>query len=403
MKLKVGVFFGGRSVEHEISIISASQAIKALDENKYEVIPVYIDKKGEFYTGDVLLDIKNFHNLKEVCDKAIKINIVRQNQHVILEPVKKKLFNNKPVNTIDVAFPVIHGTNGEDGTLQGFLEMLQIPYVGCDVKGAVTGQDKIFMKNILRDNNIKVVEFNWFYDQDYFNDQEKIINKVEAELTYPVIVKPATLGSSIGISKAKDRQGLIDAIETAIQYDNRILVEEMIANLVEVNCSVLGDYSGCKASAIEEVFQNDEILSFNDKYTGSSASKGSKSGGSKGMASTKRIIPARIGEELLEEVATMAKKGFQALGASGVCRIDFLINSQTKEVYINEINTIPGSLSFYLWSEVGVEFDALCDELIRLAIKRQAMYDKRIVSYDSNVLASFASSGSKGSKGGSKN
>lgn len=398
MKLKVGVFFGGESVEHEISIISANQAMHAIDKAKYDVVPVYLSKKREWYTGEALFDVKEYKNMDELLKKCQRIIIVPNKGKIQIERYPSKLFGNNVITTIDVAVPVIHGTNGEDGALQGFFELNGIPYSGCDVGAAAVGQDKVFMKNILRDSGLPITNYVWYYSSDWFANTEACLDAIEAKLVYPVMIKPASLGSSVGISKATDRASLEEGITEAIAYDNKFIVEEMVTQLVEVNCSVIGDFSGAKASTLEEVMGTDEFLSFRDKYEG--GGKGSKTGGSKsqGMASTNRIIPARLTDEGTKYVQDLALQTFRVLGSAGVSRIDFLINAEDNSVYVNEINTIPGSLSFYLWEKTDRNFTELMTSLIELALKRQRERENLTFSFDSNVLA-LQGTGTKGAKG----
>lgn len=396
MKIKVAVLFGGESVEHEVSIISAKQAMEALDQEKYEVIPVYISKNRDFYCGEELKDLKNYKDMKALLERVPQVVLVKKNQKVWIEPVKKGFFT-KPINSIDIAIPVVHGTNGEDGTLQGYLEMLKIPYVGCDVVGAAVGQDKVVMKHILQNSGIPNAPWFWLYGHEFDLNKVEYLKKAK-KLGYPLVLKPACLGSSVGIVIAHNEEEFIAGIEEASQYDFKIVVEKMIENLREINCSVLGSCFGAKVGELEEVGKNDEILSFKDKYQGN-ATKGTKQSGSKGMASTARIVPAPVTEEEAETIKELALKTFSALGSSGVCRIDFMMDSRTKEIVVNEINTIPGSLAYYLWSPVGVDFTQLMDELIKIALERFRKKEKMIFSYDTNLLESYSESGTKGSKG----
>lgn len=388
MKLNIGVIYGGPSVEHEISIISANQVMNALDKEKYNVVPIYIDKKGDFYTGKNYQNIELYKDLNNVVKHGEKIILKKVQSSVEIHRSRNTMLGTK-LNTIDIFFPVLHGTFGEDGTIQGLLESLDATFVGCSAKAAANGQDKVFMKSILRDNNIKVVDFIWFYNTEYLDDSISIIKRVESKLKYPVIVKPASLGSSIGIKKAKNKDELVSAIEEAMQYDQKILVEKVIENLREVNCAVIGDYSEQQTSVIEEVKQSDDILSYADKYQ----NKDSKA---QGMASVNRIIPARIDDKLTKTIEKMAINGFKILNLGGNTRIDFLIDKGTQEVFLNETNTIPGSLAFYLWEEKGLDFTSMCDLLIKYAIKAKKEHKQMITSFDTNVLVDF--DGSKGSK-----
>jgi D-alanine-D-alanine ligase len=395
MRIKVGVIFGGVSVEHEVSVISALQAFHSLDTNRYEGIPIYITKKGEWYTGESLVKVEEYKNLPALLNKCENVTLVAdENKRFLLNRVKPKFFDKKPVAEIDVAFPVMHGTNGEDGSLQGVLELIGVPYVGCDVVSSAIGMDKIIMKNVLRDSGVPIVDYTWFYKYEWMESETELTNKIESELGYPVIVKPANLGSSVGISKAKNSVELEEAVALAISYANKVIVEKVVQELTEINCSVLGDQESAEASVCEEVLGQDEILSYADKYQ-SSSSKGSK-----GMSSTNRIIPAQISEVTTKEVKDLAIKTFRVLGCSGVSRIDFLLDKKDGKVYVNEINTIPGSLSFYLWDPVGKSFTQLTSDLIQLAIKRHRERSEITFSYDSNLFTLH--SGSKGGKLGVK-
>lgn len=393
MKLQVAVMFGGRACEHEISVISANQAMAALNKEKYDVIPIYISKSQRMYTGNVLLELKNYANLTQLLEKAQEISIVRIENEVVLKPLKTGLFN-KQLTKIDLVIPVMHGTNGEDGVAQGYLEMLQVPYAGCDVAAAAIGQDKVLQKACLESNKIAVTPWFWLYESDFEDTKLEVLNKAN-KLGYPLIIKPANLGSSIGIVIAHNETELVEAIAEAGQYDNKLLVEAVVEDLTEVNCSVLGTSIKQKASVLERVIKEDEILSFKDKYVGNSkgsskGTKATKSSGSKGMASTTRVVPADISHELSEEIQMMALKTFKILGASGVCRIDFLIDNKNNKAYVNEINTIPGSLSFYLWEATDLRFDQLMDELVEIAIDSERRKSKRIYSFDTNILESYA-------------
>lgn len=388
MKIKVGVLFGGVSVEHEISIISAVQAMNSMDTDKYDIVPIYIGKDRTFYTGKMLMEMDVYKDFEDLKRYAKKVTLIRKDDKFYLQSTG--LFK-RVVDEIDIAFPIVHGTNVEDGTIQGYLNTLGIPYVGSSVLGAALGQDKVVMKQIFESCNLPVSPYVWFYDNEYLNNTDTIVKSIK-KLGYPVIVKPASLGSSVGISVVKSEDDLDEAVMDAITYDTKIVVEKMVENLVEVNCSVLGNYEYAHTSAIEEVMSTEEFLTYKDKYIG--GSKGSKS---KGMASTNRIIPARISPKLKEEVENLSKEAFRVLNLSGVCRIDFLIDKKKEKVYINEPNTIPGSLSFYLWEPVGKKYKELLDEMIMLAIKDYKNKTKKVYSFDTNVLSSF--NGTKGLKG----
>lgn len=406
MKTKLGIIFGGKSVEHEISIITGNQAINAIDTGKYEIVPIYISKKGLMYTGNELLDLNNYRDLDKLLTKVTQITLVNDGEKVNLVKFPSSKFKNNILNTIDVAIPTMHGTNGEDGAIQGFLEMLGIPYAGCDILSSSIGMDKIMMRRVLKEACIPSLDYVSFYSIDYIENSENIINKIEEKINYPVIVKAGNLGSSVGIKKATDKIKLKEAIEYAIKFSDRIMVERAIEHLREINCSVLGDQIEAHASECEEPFGSDEILSYNDKYMPGSGSKTGKIGESKlsndskeqGMAALDRKIPAEITAERRKEIQELAIKTFKILGCSGVSRIDFMIDKDTDELYVNEINTIPGALSFYLWQATDLEFSKEIDKLVELAFRRQRQREQRTYSYDENILA-MGIDGGFGAKG----
>ena len=395
MKINVAVLFGGKSVEHEVSVISAVQAMQNINKDKYAVYPVYITKKNELYWGESLENMEEYKNIPALLAKSTKINIVTDGSKTYLMPQEHKLFSKaKPIACIDVAFPIVHGTNVEDGALQGFIKTLNLPFVGCDVLASAICMDKFAMKIMLKEAGFPVLDGIRFTSQDYKNEK-KVISDTENKFGYPVIVKPVNLGSSVGISKAENRQELEDALELAFRFADKILIEPAVVNLKEINCSVVGDYSEAEASELEEPISADKILSYKDKYMDG----GKKAGGSKGMSSLKRKIPAEIPEETAQEIKQIAVDAFKYLDCNGVARIDFLMDSKTGEFWINEFNTIPGSLAFYLWEPKGVKYSELLDRLISLAVKRQRNNEEITYSFDTNILSSASLGGSKGSKG----
>lgn len=395
MKIHVAVLFGGKSVEHEVSVISALQAIQSMNKDKYAVYPIYITKKNELYWGEDLDKIEEYKNIPALLQKSTKINIVTDGSKTYLVPQQQKRFSKaKPIACIDVAFPIVHGTNVEDGALQGFLKTLNLPFVGCDVLASAICMDKFAMKIMLKEAGFPVLDGIRFTAQDYKNE-EKILADTESRFGYPVIVKPVDLGSSVGISKAENRQELEDALELAFQFADKILIEPAVVNLKEINCSVLGDYTAAEASELEEPISADKILSYKDKYMDG----GKKTSGSKGMSSLKRKIPAEIPAETAEKIKEIAVNAFKYLDCNGVVRIDFLMDSKTGEFWINEFNTIPGSLAFYLWEPKGVSYTNLLDRLISLALKRQRSNEEITYSFDTNILSSASFGGAKGSKG----
>lgn len=392
MKINLAVIFGGKSVEHEVSVISAVQAMASLNKEKYNIIPVYMTKSNEFYTGQQLFDINSYKNIPELLTNCTECILVRSEGKVSLIRQKMKKFGSNHISDIDVVFPIVHGTNVEDGALQGYIQTLDIPYVGCDVLSSAIGMDKFAMKILLKEAGFPVLDCCRFSDFEAENI-DKCLDEVEAKFSYPVIVKPINLGSSVGISKASDRRSLENSIEESFQFADRILVEPAIVKLKEINCAVVGDSEEAEASVCEEPVQCDEILSYNDKYVA-----GDKSGGSKGMATLKRKIPAEITAEQEKFIRKTAVDAFKYLGCCGVTRIDFMIDMEDNKVYLNEINTIPGSLAFYLWEPKGVKYTDLLDRLINLALKRYRKNEKINYSFETNILSMGGSFGAKGSK-----
>ena len=377
--LKIGVIFGGETVEHEVSIISALQAISNIDKEKYEVVPLYISKERIWYTGEVLKDINFYKNFDR--SQVKQVVLYKKNKEFRVKSVDG-IFN-RDITWIDIALPIVHGNNVEDGSLIGYLDTLGICYVGSRVLGSSIAQDKVVMKEVMAYNNIPVVDYTWFYDYEYIRNKKEVLKKIK-EVGYPVVVKPAT----VGITYVKSDKEIEGAIEEAINYDVKVVVEKAILNLVEVNASVIGNYEIKKVSSLEEVMGSDEILSFKDKYLSSSKSKG--------MEATSRVIPARISEELTKEIKDTSLKVCDVLNLSGVVRIDFLIDGKTNKFYVNEPNTIPGSLAFYLWKYDGLEYRELLNEIIDLALKEYKQRVKKVNSFESNILENF--NGSKGVK-----
>lgn len=399
MKIKLGVFFGGNSVEHEVSIITAIQATENMDKEKYDIIPIYIAKNNKMYCGEQIGDIKNYKDINALISNSTQVTLAPKDDKVALIKCDKKMFENVVYDYIDVAFPIVHGTNVEDGTLQGFLKMFNLPYVGCDVVSSAVGMDKYIFKCLLKDNGIPIIDCKCFTLDQYNNDVNKIIDIVESEISYPVIVKPVNLGSSVGIKIAKDRDTLEEAISDAFGYTKKVLVERAVTNLKEVNCSVIGDYEECEASECEEPVKTDEILSFNDKYiSGGKKMGGVKGNNEKSMNAGVLKLPADISPEMRAKIQELSKKTFKTLGCTGVVRIDYIIDQDINEVYVNEINTIPGSLSFHLWKATGLKYKDLLDKLVNLALKRHREEENMTFSFDSNILAGYEN-GFGGTKG----
>ncbi|MEF9924605.1 MAG: D-alanine--D-alanine ligase family protein [Muribaculaceae bacterium] len=393
MKTTIGVFFGGRSVEHEISVLSALQGMLAINKEKYDVVPIYISKQGKWYNGDALMEVRNYKDTAALIAKVDEVYMVPEYGDYNLYKKKRSMFGSDIVTHLDVVIPILHGTNGEDGIFEGVLETIGIPYAGCNTVSSANGMDKITMKMIMQCCDIPVVDYVWTTDKQWFAERESIIAKVETKIGYPVIVKPANLGSSVGIGRATNREELIAKVEDAEQYSTRIIIEDMVEDLQEINCAVLGDADEHISSVCEEPIKSGEILSYEDKYMG-----GSKS--AKGMQASQKRIPAELPDDVTKRIQFLAGETFRVLSCHGASRVDVIIDRKTSNVYVNEINTIPGSLSFYLWEATGISFEKLMERLVELALKRKREQGMKIVSYDHNIFS--LGKGIKGGKTGIK-
>ena len=384
MKTVIGVFFGGRSTEHEISVISANQAMAAIDDNRFSVVPVYITKDGRWFTGDALRDVANFRDINSLLERCTQVYMRPVFGDYNLYRAKHKMFGSDTVATLDVAIPVLHGSNGEDGIFEGVLETIGIP---------ANGMDKITMKMILQANDVPVVPYVWFTDRQWDAERDAMLAKVEDTLGYPVIVKPANLGSSVGIGRAKDREQLLERVADAQRYSSRIIVEHMVDDLQEINCSVLGDCDSYETSVLEEPIKSGEILSYTDKYMGGTKGKA-------GMQAAQKRIPADLPADVTERIRFLAGETFRVLSCHGVSRVDMIVDRSNGNIYVNEINTIPGSLSFYLWEATGITFPKLMERLVSLALKRKRDQSHKTVSYDANIFSMGGGlKGAKGAKG----
>ena len=390
MKITVGLFFGGSSVEHEVSIISALQALPRFDQNKYAVLPIYITRDHAFYTGEAAGRIEEYRDIPALLKKSTRVLPAREGDRVCLLPYGRFGLKTKPLAVLDLAFPVVHGTNVEDGALQGYFRTLGLPFAGSDVGPSAVGMDKYAQKLLYAASGLPVLPALRFRAEE---DRAAMIERITARIPFPLIVKPLDQGSSVGIRLVRDADGLDEALDYAFSFSPRVVVEKAVQPLRELNCAVLGDSEEAEASEVEEPVMGDEILSYRDKYEG-----GAKGEGSKGMSGLSRLLPAPISPELREKVRTLAVRAFRALDLSGVARIDFLMNAETEELYINEVNTIPGSLSFYLWEPVGLSYTALLDRMVSLALKRERQRASFRSEIETGILKNF-SGGAKGAKG----
>ena len=396
-KIRLGVIFGSRSCEREVAIISAVQLMNNVDESRYTVIPVYIHEDGVWYTGAPLRNIRTFLNFQPG-NGIVPVTLdMHTGSGALLSFREGKGPFDHPhevmVARMDVCIVVMHGLHGEDGTLQGMLELADLPYSSTAVAGSAIGMDKIIMKQFFRGADLPVLPGLWYTASVYGADPAAVHAEVAARLGYPVFVKPANLGSSIGVSRADNEPELEEALKLAFSYDRRVLVEKGLVDPLELNCSVLGYDDRVEASPIEMpvTVVGDKLLDFKDKYL--------RSGGSKGMASLSRVLPAPIGPELTAQIQEMSVEIFQMLDCKGVVRIDYMFDRASGGLYITEINTIPGSMAFYLWENAGMPYARLIDRLVEVAL--QAREDKRNRNYAfrSNILTGTSLGGAKGSKG----
>ncbi|HOK63362.1 MAG TPA: D-alanine--D-alanine ligase family protein [Soehngenia sp.] len=373
----VGILFGGRSVEHEVSVITAMQIIENIDKTKFYPIPIYINKNGEWLVSESFLKFESFKNEKFENVKKIILSPNYKDNNLYIHPNDIKLFTKKDLESIDVFFPAFHGTNGEDGTIQGLLELIGLPYVGAGVLSSSVGMDKIIMKDIFKSNNIPVVDYTYYYRSTWKLRKEDILKDIESKIAYPLFVKPANLGSSIGISKVKSNVDLEGAIELAFSYDRKIIIEKAVENPREINCAVMGYEDDLEVSLCEEPLGWKEILSFEDKYV--------KQGGKSTKGDNKnKNIPANLSDELRTKIENYAKLAFKCIDCRGNARIDFLV--QENDVFVNEINTMPGSIAFYLWEGKGYSFKDLITKMIDIAIGAQKDKEANMYTYDSNLF-----------------
>ncbi|MBE5801171.1 MAG: D-alanine--D-alanine ligase [Clostridiales bacterium] len=399
-KIQLGVLFGSRSCEHEVSIISAVQLMRSVDREKYDVIPVYISKKGEWFTGDALLDIATYtpfdENKKGIV--RVQLDVTAGSGALTRMEQGKGLFakdRQVVVARLECVIPVFHGMHGEDGSIQGLMELCNIPYASSGIGASAIGMDKVYMKQFFRGCGFPVLPGISCLRAQWETNKEGLMDTIEKEISYPVFIKPALLGSSIGVSKATNRAELEDALSLGFEFDRKVLAEKGLNNPLELNCSVLGYNGNARASEIEMPISGGELLSFMDKYISGPDS-------TKGMASLKRVLPAPVEPELYQKIQRLSEEIFVAMDCKGVVRIDYMFDSESQELYITEINTIPGSLSFYLWEATGMPYSQLIDEMVRCAMEAQQDKDDSNYAYSSDILAGISLGGKTGAKNGSK-
>ena len=392
--MNIGVFFGSGSVEHDISIITANLIIGGLKGLGYQVTPVYITKTGKWMLGEEFGDLKMFADPSFAKATDGKPNKYSEYYLDMQESLGKLVFKKKGLLgktiTIDLAFPALHGTFGEDGTIQGLFEMFGIPYVGCGVPASAIAMDKALTKIMMRDANIPTTKFIYFFKHEWDNDRQSVTQRISKSVKFPVMVKPAHLGSSIGIGKAKDEKELEQKIEVALYYDRKVVVEEVVENLIDVTCCLIGNTDPI-ASELQESLYSVDLFSFEDKYL--------KDGGAQtGKSQRSVIIPARLEEGITQAIKDTAKQVYKLLECVGISRVDFLINRSTKQFFANEVNPLPGTLYHHLWQASGLEFSGLLKELIKFATEHYEQNRQTSRYFESSVLTKMNSSKFKSNK-----
>ena len=386
----IAVIFGGRSVEHDVSIVTGCQVMQAFPTARYDIAPVYISRDGKWYTGDRLAKLKHYQD-KNILNRAGVSSCIlspdARHHGLIINPSAGR-FGKSEIKRIDVVFPAIHGSHGEDGSLQGLIELADIPYVGCGILGSALTNDKILTKMALRQAGIAVLDDVSFSRRQWLDQPELVIDRVMNKFDWPLFIKPATLGSSIGIGRADSAALLRSSIDIAASFDRRILVEPAITDGIEINCAVMGYAGQFEASTLEQPLSWDQFLSYEDKYLR----------GGEGMKSAERLIPAPIDAALTQKIKDISIQAFQAVDGRGIARIDFLVRPDRDEVYLNEINTMPGSLAFYLWREDGYTPADLVEKLVQLAKDAHADKRRNIYDYETNLVSMATQRGIKGSK-----
>lgn len=374
--LKVGVIFGGRSVEHEVSVITGMQVIENMDKEKFLPIPIYITKEGKWLSSEAFKNFKTFKDGDFSSAKNVMLGCDYGDFNLYINPETKSMFDKKVYDTLDLVFFALHGTNGEDGSCQGLVETVGLPYTGTNVLSSSVGMDKVIMKDVYRANGLPVVNYRYYYRSKWRSSKEEVMADIEKNLTYPLFIKPSNLGSSIGISKVKNKDNLEEALMIAFSYDKKVIVEESVENAREINCAVMGYEENVETSELEEPLDFKELLTFDDKYVSNKKTPGTK---------TMRNL-LKKDEPLRDELESLATKAFTSIDAAGNARVDLLVSKDTGKIYINEINTIPGSVAFYLWEPKGYSFKDLITKMLEIAQEVDTMRKETVYSYDAELF-----------------
>lgn len=389
-RITVAVLFGGRSVEHDVSIVTGHQIMNAFPVDRYEIVPVYISRDGRWFTGEALVQLDSFKNEELLSRDEIRPCLLSpdaRHHGLIIDPLAGR-FRKSEVRRIDVAFPALHGSHGEDGSVQGLFELADIPYVGFATLGSAVTNDKIMTKQILRQAGIPVLDDHWVTRDQWLDDPDTVIDELLKGFEFPLFIKPATLGSSIGIGRADTESLLHASIDIAANFDRRILIEPALTDGIEINCSVIGFGDEYEASTLEQPVSWDEFLSYEDKYLR----------GGEGMKSAERLVPAPLSPAFAERIRQTSIAAFKAVDGRGIARIDYLARPEENAIYLNEINTMPGSLAFYLWREDGYTAADLVQKLVQLAREADAEKRRNIYDYETNLVDVASRRGIKGSK-----
>lgn len=389
-RLRVGVFFGSRSVEHEVSVITAQQAMAAMPADRMIPVPVYIAKSGAWYTGDALLQLERYKDIDRLIAAATRVTMRPEPAaagELFEVEARRGLLGGAPrsVSRFDVAMPLVHGSNGEDGTLQGLFELAAIPYCGCDVASAAVSMDKRLARTTLRGAGLPVLDDVAVARARWTEAADVVCAELERAPGFPMYVKPRRLGSSIGVARVDTREQLRDALDVAFRYDTSVLAEPAQDGIIEINCSVLGQGDDVRVSVCEQPVSSG-TLSYADKYLSGAKGKGGAKAPATGMKSSQRVIPAPISDSLTKRIQDAAMSAFRAIGAAGVARVDFLVSPDRDSFLVNELNTLPGSLSFYLWEASGMHFDRLLNRLVDMAIARHREQQTTTSSIDTWLL-----------------
>ena len=372
MKLNVGVIFGGMSLEHEMSIVSAIQAMDNIDTDKYEITPIFITKNREWYTGGCLRYIDTYKDLDLLKRYTKKVNLINKDGRFVLQTCG---FIKKELCELHLAFPVMEGANTEDGTIQGYLNLVGIPYVGSNIYSSAVSQDKVFVKQILEANDIPVVKFVWFGERFYRNKKEELFKQID-KLSYPLILKPATLGSSIGIELITQKEEIDSTIERSFNLDTKIIIEEKIENIVEYNCSVLLTPNGNITSEIEEITSNKDFRTYKDKFVYEDTDE----------SSIKRVCPAKISDKLRCQIELYSLAAFKILNMRGTARVDFLYDKKNDKLYVNEINNIPFCFSHHLWEARNLSYKELLNIMLSDAVDNEIKNQSMTLVMDNDII-----------------